>query len=365
MQSGCNAHTMRKPTGSIMSRTLNLGLVAATAALALAVGISGARAQDSDQDALPLPPVNVTQPAVAQPVPGAAPQPLPAITQAAVQQSRQAIEECRQKRLRKEIATYKESAQCSNPRIFAAWKAANYPDMDLITEWLDAREQASEQVDARQLTPKQFEQRMDELTVRLTAEERRRRAGLIYSADNTLQLQLPPAGQVLGVATPASQARQATRLSAAARVRAANGLYMDPAAGGQGVGTMQALTPLNASRPPAGVGGPFIPVPPNSPAARAALAREAARNAPGPGSSGLYALVASQQSEADAHTAFQDLQAQYPDILGDRDAVIRRADFGAQGVYYRVEIGPLSSAEADQLCSQLKQAGGQCASRFE
>ncbi len=351
--------------GAIMSRILIRGLVPATAALALAAGISAACAQDSDQDALPLPPVNVTQPAVAQPVPGAAPQPLPAITQIAVQQSRQAIEECRQKRLRKEIATYKESAQCSNPRIFAAWKAANYPDMDLITEWLDAREQASEQVDARQLTPKQFEQRMDELTVRLTAEERRRRAGLIYSADNTLQLQLPPAGQVLGVATPAAQARQATRLSAAARARAANGVYMDPAAGGQGLGGMQALTPLNTPRPPAGVGGPFIPVPPNSPAARAALAREAARNAPGPGSSGLYALVASQQSEADAHTAFQELQAQYPDILGDRDAVIRRADFGAQGVYYRVEIGPMSSGEADQLCSELKQAGGQCASRFE
>lgn len=350
--------------GAIMSRRLIRGLVPATAALALAAGISAASAQDSDQDALPLPPVTVTQPAVAQPVPGAAPQPLPAVTQAAVQQSRQAIEECRQKRLRKEIATYKESAQCSNPRIFAAWKAANYPDMDLITEWLDVREQASEQVDARQLTPKLFEQRMDELTVRLTAEERRRRAGLVYSADNTLQLQLPPAGQVLGVATPAAQARQAARLSAAARARAANGGYMDPN-GGQGVGGMQALTPLNNARPPEGVGGPFIPVPPNSPAARAALAREAARHAPGPGSSGLYALVASQQSEADAHTAYQQLQEEYPDILGDRDAVIRRADFGAQGIYYRVEIGPMSSAEADQLCTELKQAGGQCASRFE
>lgn len=356
---------MRKPMGAIMSRTLIRGLVPATAALALAAGISAAFAQDTAQEPLPLPPVNVTQPAVQQPVPGAAPQPLPPVTQTAVQQSRQAIEECRQKRLRKEIATYKESAQCSNPQIFAAWKAANYPDMDLITEWLDAREQASEQVDNRQLTPKQFEQRMDELTVRLTAEERRRRAGLVYSADNTLQLQLPAAGQVLGVATPASQARQTARLSAAARARAANGVYMDPAHADQGVGGMQSLTPINAPRPPEGVGGPFIPVPPNSPAARAALAREAARNAPGPGSSGLYALIASQQSEADAHTAYQTLQQQYPNVLGDRDAVIRRTDFGAQGIYYRVEVGPLSTNEADQLCAALKQAGGQCAPRFE
>lgn len=316
---------------------------------------------------MPLPPVTVTAPQQSAPQQSAPQQamPLPAVTQAAVQKSREAIEECRQKRLRKEIATYKESAQCSNPQIFAAWKAANYPDMDLITEWLDAREQASEQVDQKQMTPKQFEQRMDELTVRLTAEERRRRAGLIYSADNTLQLQLPPQSQVLGVATPASQARQTARLSAAARVRAAYGVYANPSQGDQGVGGMQALTPLNAPRTPEGVGGPFIPVNPNSPAARAALAREAARNAPGPGSSGLYALVASQQSEGDAHTAYQELQEQYPDILGERDAVIRKTDFGAQGVFYRVEIGPLTAGQADELCGSLKAAGGQCAPRYE
>jgi hypothetical protein len=350
--------------GSIMSRSHNPALVAALAAslagLALASGVSAARAQDAAQQSMPLPPVTVTAPQATQ-----QPMPTPAVTQIAVEKSREAIEECRQKRLRKELATYKESAQCSNPQIFAAWKAANYPDMDLITEWLDAREQASEQVDNKQLTPKQFEQRMDDLTVRLTAEERRRRAGLVYSADNTLQLQLPPQGQVLGVAMPAAQARQTARLSAAARARAAKGAYVDPTQGGQSVGGMQPLTSLNAPRMPEGEGGPFIPVDPNSPAARAALAREAARNAPGPGSSGLYALVASQQSEGDAHTAYQELQQQYPDILGERDAVIRKTDFGAQGVFYRVEIGPLTAGQEDELCGSLKAAGAQCAPRYE
>lgn len=336
-----------------MSKTHIIPLIASL----MAVGAAGAHAQDAAQQSMPLPPVTVTAPQQSMP--------LPAVTQTAVQKSREAIEECRQKRLHKEISTYKESAQCSNPQIFAAWKAANYPDMDLITEWLDAREQASAQVDEKQLTPKQFEQRMDELTVRLTAEERRRRAGLVYSADNTLQLQLPPQGQVLGVATPASQTRLAARLSAAARARAANGAYVDSMQGDQGVGGMQSLTPLNAPRTPEGVGGPYIPVNPNSPAARAALAREAARNAPGLGSSGLYALIASQQSETDAHTAYQELQQQYPDILSDRDAVIRRTDFGAQGVFYRVEIGPLTAGQADELCGSLKAAGGQCAPRYE
>jgi hypothetical protein len=309
------------------------------AALTLMAGAAGARAQDTPQT------------------------PLPSVMQAPVEKSREAIAECRARRLRKELSNYKESAECSNPQIFAAWKAANYPDMDLITEWLDARERASEQVDQKTLTPKQFEREMDDLTVRLTAEERRRRAGLVYSAENTLMLRLPPSSQVLGVVAHDTKTRQAARLSAAARARAANGVYVDPNAGTT-VGSMGALTPLDSAREKPGVGGPFIPVDPNSPAARAAMARAAAQ-ATGEGAGGLYALLASQPSEADAHAAFEALQAQYPQILGERDAVIRRTDFGAQGVYYRVEIGPLNAAQADELCGSLKEAGAQCAPRFE
>ncbi len=89
--------------------------------------------------------------------------------QDAVDQSRQAINDCRDKRQRGELPSYKASAQCSNPRIFAAWQAAQYPHMDLITQWLNAREAASDRVDQHQLSPDQFEQQMDDVTVRLTA----------------------------------------------------------------------------------------------------------------------------------------------------------------------------------------------------
>ena len=39
----------------------------------------------------------------------------------------------------------------------------------------------------------------------------------------------------------------------------------------------------------------------------------------------------------------------------------QRADLGSKGVYYRAMVGPFGSREeAVQLCSSLKQAGGDC-----
>ncbi|MGD0025584.1 MAG: SPOR domain-containing protein [Xanthobacteraceae bacterium] len=295
----------------------------------------------------------------------AAGQPAPSVMQAPLEKSRAAIAECREKRLRKELASYKESAECSNRQIFAAWKEANYPHMDLITAWLNAREAASEKVDQHAITPKEFEREMDEITVRLTAEERRRRSGLVAAGDNEMELQLPPATQVVGVATPPGQDKLAAKKGAAARARAGASDQPVELSPGASVGSMGSLSPLEKPKTPAGVGGPFVPVNPNSPAARAALARAAAAAAPGEGSSGLYAHLSSQRSEAEARLAFRTLQAQYPDILAGRDAVIRRADDPSQGTYYRVEIGPLSAGQADELCGSLKAARGQCVPRYE
>ncbi len=251
-------------------------------------------------------------------------QALPAAMTTPLDKTRAAIAECRERRLRKELANYKESAECASPKIFAAWREANYPHMDLITAWLNAREAASAQVDQKAITSKEFERQMSLLTQRLTAEEQRRRAGLVNTADSDLQLQLPPGTQVLGVAAPSRQEKLAAARAAAASA-------------------------------PAAVGGPFVPV---------SGARTAALSAPAPGVGGLYAHVSSQRSEAEARLAFRALQSQYPNILGGRDAVIRRAD-DSNGTYYRVEIGPLTAGQADQLCGSLRAAGGQCVPRSE
>jgi hypothetical protein len=94
-----------------------------------------------------------------------------------------------------------------------------------------------------------------------------------------------------------------------------------------------------------------------------AVASTGAIPAAGPSSSGGgYAVqVTSQRSEGDAQTAFRSLQAKYPNQLGGRAPIIRRADLGEKGTFYRALVGPFASAEeAAGLCSGLKAAGGNC-----
>jgi hypothetical protein len=76
---------------------------------------------------------------------------------------------------------------------------------------------------------------------------------------------------------------------------------------------------------------------------------------------GYLVQVSSQRSEADARASFRALQGKYPQVLSGKQAVVRRADLGKRGVFYRAMVGPFASAgEASQLCSSLKAAGGQC-----
>ena len=54
-------------------------------------------------------------------------------------------------------------------------------------------------------------------------------------------------------------------------------------------------------------------------------------------------------------------KSKYHNSLGARQAIIRRAELGAAGIYFRALVGPFASAEkAAKLCSGLKAAGGDC-----
>ena len=77
---------------------------------------------------------------------------------------------------------------------------------------------------------------------------------------------------------------------------------------------------------------------------------------------GGYAVqVTSQRSESTAQAAFRQLQVKYPNQLSGHQPIIRRADLGAAGIYYRALVGPFASAEkAAKMCSGLKAAGGDC-----
>jgi hypothetical protein len=64
---------------------------------------------------------------------------------------------------------------------------------------------------------------------------------------------------------------------------------------------------------------------------------------------------------AGAYAIFRTLQEKFPNQLGGRRPIVRRVDVGAEGIYYRVMVGPfVSMEEADGLCSSLKTAGGNC-----
>jgi len=98
------------------------------------------------------------------------------------------------------------------------------------------------------------------------------------------------------------------------------------------------------------------PVPLNKP-----VVNETASTAPVASSGGYAVQLSSQGSEAEAQSSFRALQAKYPNLLGGREPIVRRADLGEKGVYYRAMIGPFASREqAADLCSNLKAAGGNC-----
>ena len=75
---------------------------------------------------------------------------------------------------------------------------------------------------------------------------------------------------------------------------------------------------------------------------------------------GYVARLSSNSSEAEAETAFKTLRARYPEVLGNRQALITRVKRG-EDVFYRAQVGPFeSAAQANALCDELKAAGGQC-----
>jgi hypothetical protein len=93
------------------------------------------------------------------------------------------------------------------------------------------------------------------------------------------------------------------------------------------------------------------------PKADAPRTRTAATTATG----GFVVQLSSQKSEAEAQASFRSLQAKFPNELGNREPLVRRADLGSKGVVYRAMVGPFATAqEASQFCASYKAAGGQC-----
>ena len=130
-----------------------------------------------------------------------------------------------------------------------------------------------------------------------------------------------------------------------------------------------APTPAAPKAAPARNNGPISLDPQSEPsaaprtrtAAAPPAATPAAPDATESASDGYMVQLSSQKSEAEAHSSFRSLQARFPTELNGLQPVVRRADLGSKGVFYRTMVGPFASAhEASQFCASYKAAGGQC-----
>lgn len=77
-------------------------------------------------------------------------------------------------------------------------------------------------------------------------------------------------------------------------------------------------------------------------------------------SRGTYSVqIASQSTEQQARTSYDELSDRYATELGGRPASVAPAKVGGKTVY-RVKVGPLSREAANTLCTRLKASGGAC-----
>jgi len=118
----------------------------------------------------PLP----TQSVAPQQAPTPAPQDA---LQWAAKETEEAAAMCRAKRLSGELPTYAASAQCANPAMIRAFKAAHYRYMDLIEFFAAKRVELAAKIDRGELTEQQSKIETEKVYASIQETERRRDTG--------------------------------------------------------------------------------------------------------------------------------------------------------------------------------------------
>jgi hypothetical protein len=91
-----------------------------------------------------------------------------------LKEAQRAIDECRAKRLSKELVTFAASVQCSNPRLIQSFRAVHYRYMDLIEFLAMKRLEVAEKIDRKELTEDQAQLEYAKLMNEIAAAERQR-----------------------------------------------------------------------------------------------------------------------------------------------------------------------------------------------
>lgn len=73
-----------------------------------------------------------------------------------------------------------------------------------------------------------------------------------------------------------------------------------------------------------------------------------------------YVQLASQRSEAEARQTAQAMVTRYGPLFGGANMEVQRVDLGAKGIYYRVRVPANSLEQANNICTNVKAAGGDC-----
>ena len=115
------------------------------------------------------------------------------------------------------------------------------------------------------------------------------------------------------------------------------------------------------ARPGAAAAAPAaaaVAAPPGVPPAQAAApagVSGAARDAPPPRGGGVRLQLGSVRSADAARREWDRIRERNRDLLGGLSAVPVRTDLGDEGVYYRIETGPVGDLAAGRICSALKE----------
>jgi hypothetical protein len=171
--------------------------------------------------------------------------------------------------------------------------------------------------------------------------------------------------------TAATPVAEAAPPPAAKPVPAARAAATPPAAAAPRNAASAANANASTANAPLSLSPQAAAQPAPAPAVAEPRTRVAANNpvqiAPGPSPSaaasagGYLVQVSSQRNEVDAQASYRVLQGKFPAVLGSRSPLIKKADLGEKGIYYRAMVGPFGSPdEASQFCGSLKTAGGQC-----
>ena len=132
------------------------------------------------------------------------------------------------------------------------------------------------------------------------------------------------------------------------------------AAGTNAAASLPATGQLSSSVARAPTGSAELPKPKPKPQKVAALAAPLpAASTTATATSSLFAVqIAARRTQTDALATFANLQQKYPSLIAPYQPLIKKADLGNKGIWYRLRIGPMNDKpSASKLCSKLKTAG--------